>query len=244
MPGNYSLSVRDGDNVKHYRIRKLDNGGYYITTRAPFPSLNELVKHYMGDSDGLCCQLTLACPGEKPVTSGLSYSTKDAWEIHRHTLRLDHKLGQGQFGEVWSGVWNNTTPVAVKTLRTGTMSPAAFLEEATIMKKLRHANLIQVGSHEYCCREFQAMILHDASFLPNHTARFMGSLQNKLQCDHVTYQKLYSNVTNPSGHFYFSCNTKVCCIASCKERKSCNFRAKLQVHCVVTFQKLGVRGGL
>jgi len=25
--GDYSLSVREGDNVKHYRIRKLDNGG-------------------------------------------------------------------------------------------------------------------------------------------------------------------------------------------------------------------------
>lgn len=144
MPGNYSLSVRDGDNIKHYRIRKLDTGGYYITTRAPFPALSELVDHYKGDSDGLCCQLTYPCPGEKPVTSGLSYNTKDAWEIDRHTLKLDRKLGQGQFGEVWAGIWNNTTPVAVKTLRTGTMSPAAFLEEATIMKKLRHANLIQV----------------------------------------------------------------------------------------------------
>ena len=26
MPGQYSLSVRDGDSVKHYRIRKVDTG--------------------------------------------------------------------------------------------------------------------------------------------------------------------------------------------------------------------------
>ncbi len=26
QPGNYSLSVRDGDTVKHYRIRKVDTG--------------------------------------------------------------------------------------------------------------------------------------------------------------------------------------------------------------------------
>ncbi len=26
QPGNYSLSVRDGDSVKHYRIRKVDTG--------------------------------------------------------------------------------------------------------------------------------------------------------------------------------------------------------------------------
>lgn len=27
---DFSLSVRDGDTVKHYRIRQLDNGGYFI----------------------------------------------------------------------------------------------------------------------------------------------------------------------------------------------------------------------
>lgn len=53
--GAYSLSIRDwdevrGDNVKHYKIRKLDNGGYYITTRAQFESLQKLVKHYRGKS--------------------------------------------------------------------------------------------------------------------------------------------------------------------------------------------------
>lgn len=37
-----------GDNVKHYKIRKLDNGGYYITTRAQFETLQKLVKHYTG----------------------------------------------------------------------------------------------------------------------------------------------------------------------------------------------------
>lgn len=37
-----------GDNVKHYKIRKLDIGGYYITTRAQFDTLQKLVKHYTG----------------------------------------------------------------------------------------------------------------------------------------------------------------------------------------------------
>lgn len=53
LAGAYSLSIRDwdemkGDNVKHYKIRKLDNGGYYITTRAQFETLQKLVKHYTG----------------------------------------------------------------------------------------------------------------------------------------------------------------------------------------------------
>ena len=29
------------------------------------------------------------------------------------------KLGHGQFGEVWEGLWNNTTPVAIKSLKQG-----------------------------------------------------------------------------------------------------------------------------
>lgn len=51
LSGAYSLSIQDwddvkGDHVKHYKIRKLDNGGYYITTRAQFETLQQLVHHY------------------------------------------------------------------------------------------------------------------------------------------------------------------------------------------------------
>lgn len=99
----------------------------------------------------MCCRLLMPCPGDKPDTAGLSYNTKDAWEIPRESVRLDRKLGQGQFGEVWEGMWNNTTPVAVKTLKKGTMSVVAFLEEAQIMKKLRHSNLIQL--YAVCTQE-------------------------------------------------------------------------------------------
>ena len=42
-----------------------------------------------------------------------------------------------------SGKWNGTTDVAIKTLKPGTMSPTAYLEEAQIMKKLRHPKLVR-----------------------------------------------------------------------------------------------------
>jgi len=56
---------------------------------------------------------------EKPQTFGLSYNTKDQWEIPKSSLRLLRKIGHGQFGEVYEGLWNNTTKVAVKTLKPG-----------------------------------------------------------------------------------------------------------------------------
>ena len=51
-------------------------------------------------ADGLCHSLSDICPVLKPQTQGLA---KDAWEIPRESLRLDLKLGQGCFGEVWMG---------------------------------------------------------------------------------------------------------------------------------------------
>lgn len=134
--GAYCLSVLDYDNtkglnVKHYKIRKLDSGGFYITSRTQFTSLQQLVFHYRSEysdstggsplttllsliclftlspflfssehSDGLCHALTDVCPVAKPQTQGLA---RDAWEIPRESLRLDVKLGQGCFGEVWMG---------------------------------------------------------------------------------------------------------------------------------------------
>ncbi|KAM6427827.1 tyrosine-protein kinase Fgr isoform 3-T5 [Liasis olivaceus] len=125
--GAYSLSIRDwdemkGDHVKHYKIRKLDSGGYYITTRTQFETVQQLVQHYRG-------------------------------------------------------TWNGTTKVAVKTLKPGTMSPEAFLEEAQIMKRLRHDKLVQlyaVVSEEpiYIVTEFmsQGSLL---DFLKDGDGRFL-----------------------------------------------------------------------
>jgi fyn-related kinase len=99
------------------------------------------------------------------VTADLSHCTRDQWEIDRNSLKFVRKLGHGQFGEVWEGLWNNTTPVAIKSLKQGmstaynttctllyfnylyllgTMDPRDFLAEAQIMKKLRHPKLIQL----------------------------------------------------------------------------------------------------
>ena len=55
---------------------------------------------YPEHADGLCYRLTTVCPTVKPQTQGLA---KDAWEIPRESLRLEVKLGQGCFGEVWMG---------------------------------------------------------------------------------------------------------------------------------------------
>ncbi|OXA63318.1 Tyrosine-protein kinase Src64B [Folsomia candida] len=161
-PGAFSLSVKDWEQdksyhvgrflVKHYKIRPLDSGGYYITTRLLFQSLRELVQSYSRNAQGLCHVLTRACPKPCPTMWDLSPETRDQWEIERNELQFVRKLGSGNFGEVWYGRWRNGMEVAIKTLKSGTlMSPGAFLEEAAIMKKFRHDRLVAL--YAVCSRE-------------------------------------------------------------------------------------------
>nr|XP_046228936.1 tyrosine-protein kinase SRK2 [Scatophagus argus] len=143
--GDLSLSVLDDGKVKHYKLKKTDYGHYFVTRSRTFQTLKELVEYYSEQSEGLCVRLGEPCKKmEAPQTHGLSYNTVDQWEIDRKSIKLLRKLGAGQFGEVFEGLWNDTTPVAVKTLKPGSMDPEDFLREAQIMKRLRHTKLIQL----------------------------------------------------------------------------------------------------
>lgn len=74
--GAYCLSVSDFDNakglnVKHYKIRKLDSGGFYITSRTQFGSLQQLVAYYSSAYPGprLCPDPRVARP-PRPTSQG------------------------------------------------------------------------------------------------------------------------------------------------------------------------------
>ena len=142
-PSDYNLTVMDRERVRHYRIRQLDGGTFFITRRVIFDTIQDLIHYYEQKADiGLCFAIKYPCLSrEKPQTAGLSKKANMECELKRDQIRLVGKLGAGTYGEVWEGLWNATTAVAIKALKPGTSPPT---EEIRHLLKLRHPKLVQV----------------------------------------------------------------------------------------------------
>ncbi|KAF4084188.1 hypothetical protein AMELA_G00125860, partial [Ameiurus melas] len=148
----YYLSVKNGPYARHYRIRERESDKwFYLVNRKTFQTLPELVLSYSKDQDGLCARLNLPCVMlDKPSLPSLS--NEEQWEIDRSSLTKVKKLGSGEFGEVWHGVWNNVMDVAIKEFRV--ISPD-IQTEIKIMKELHHKRLLMLYAvctvHEPFC---------------------------------------------------------------------------------------------
>lgn len=102
-----------------------------MTSESRFATLAELVHHHSTVADGLVTTLHYPAPKcNKPTVYGVS-PIHDKWEMERTDITMKHKLGGGQYGEVYVGVWKKyNLTVAVKTLkvRTPFMSLLDFTE--------------------------------------------------------------------------------------------------------------------
>ncbi|XP_023348268.1 tyrosine-protein kinase Abl isoform X2 [Eurytemora carolleeae] len=152
-PGQRSISLRYDGRVYHYRIQHgTEDSQYFVTAESRFPTLAELVHHHSLHSDGLITQLLYPAPKRnKPAIFAFSPET-DEWEMDRTDIVMKHKLGGGQYGDVYEAIWKiHNATIAVKTLREDTMKLSEFLEEAAIMKEMKHPNLVQLLG--VCTRE-------------------------------------------------------------------------------------------
>ncbi|XP_056603248.1 tyrosine-protein kinase ABL1 isoform X1 [Triplophysa dalaica] len=151
-PGQRSISLRYEGRVYHYRINTASDGKLYVSSESRFNTLAELVHHHSTVSDGLITTLHYPAPKRnKPTVYGVS-PNYDKWEMERTDITMKHKLGGGQYGEVYEGVWKKyNLTVAVKTLKEDTMEVEEFLKEAAVMKEIKHPNLVQLLG--VCTRE-------------------------------------------------------------------------------------------
>ena len=77
--------------------------------------------------------------------------TKHKWKessiltnVSKKQLTFSEELESGHMCTVWKGIMNKYTNVAIKQLKPGTMSIMEYSNQATIMNKLHHSNVIKL----------------------------------------------------------------------------------------------------
>ncbi|CAB1336311.1 unnamed protein product [Coregonus sp. 'balchen'] len=69
----------------------------------------------------------------------------EPWERPREEFKLQRKLGEGHFGEVWEALWiNQNKKVAIKMLKQEDTKQDEFVKEVQALKNLHHPKLIQL----------------------------------------------------------------------------------------------------
>ena len=166
-----SISLRWEGRVYHYRINRDEYNYFYVSKDSKFATLAELIHHHSCESDGLTTTLLYPAPKKCNKPQLYSFSPADVlndgadkWELDRCEIQMRTKLGSGQYGDVYEGVWLRYNKiVAVKTLKEENMCLEDFLAEAAIMKEMKHSNLVQLLG--ICTREPPYYIITE--YMPN-----------------------------------------------------------------------------
>lgn len=144
IQGLYTLSLHTKElRVTHFRIRKNSFGEFYLSEQHFFKSIPDLIDFHQLNSSVLPCRLeTFPCGQPVPRIAG---AARVKWEILHSELNIQEVVGSGGFSVVRRAIWRGSN-VAVKMLRAGRRrgSEYDFLEEAIMMIKLQHPNLLQL----------------------------------------------------------------------------------------------------
>uniref|UniRef100_A0A6Q2X9C9 Tyrosine-protein kinase n=1 Tax=Esox lucius TaxID=8010 RepID=A0A6Q2X9C9_ESOLU len=147
--GKYTVSVftkagESAGSCRHYNICTTQQGQFYLAEKHNFSSIPDLINYHQHNAAGMVSRLKYIVSSQTqtaPSTVGLGYGI---WEIDPRHLTFIRELGNGQFGVVKYGKWQGQHDVAIKMIKEGSMSEDDFIEEAKVMMKLRHANLVQL----------------------------------------------------------------------------------------------------
>ncbi|CAL8263726.1 unnamed protein product [Lota lota] len=147
--GKYTVSLfskisgETAGSCRHYNICTTSQGQFYLADKHFFSSIPELITYHQHNAAGMVSRLKIIVSNraQPPSTAGLGYGI---WEIDPRHLTFIKELGNGQFGVVKYGKWQGQHDVAIKMIKEGSMSEDDFIEEAKIMMKLCHENLVQL----------------------------------------------------------------------------------------------------
>lgn len=147
--GKYTVSLfskgggEAGGSCRHYNICTTPQGHFYLAEKHNFNTIPELINYHQHNAAGMVSRLkyNVSNRTRPPSIAGLGYGV---WEIDPLYLTFIKELGTGQFGVVKYGKWQGKHDVAIKMIKEGSMSEDDFIEEAKIMMKLCHQNLVQL----------------------------------------------------------------------------------------------------
>ncbi|XP_069739991.1 tyrosine-protein kinase Srms-like [Narcine bancroftii] len=175
--GGYSISALN-DKVYHYRILTSSKGLFYLHESQMFFTVHELMEFYKTRWKIFGFPLTKPCAKQEAYPS-------DEWERPREEFCVLQKLGEGHFGEVWEGIWNESQHVAIKMLKRDDMDPDVFLQEVKIMKSINHPKLIQL--YAVCSMEEPVYIVTELMSKGNLKEYLCGDEGKTLTITHHVY---------------------------------------------------------
>ncbi|XP_070618125.1 tyrosine-protein kinase Fes/Fps isoform X2 [Erythrolamprus reginae] len=132
----YVLSVQWDGQPRHLILQAADN--LYRLEGEAFPTIPLLVDHFLKSRQPFMKKSGIVLV--KPIP-------KDKWVLDHEDIVLGQRIGQGNFGEVFSGsLRGSNTPVAVKSCRETLPNElkSRFLQEAGILKQYSHPNIVRL----------------------------------------------------------------------------------------------------
>uniref|UniRef100_A0A667YFY5 Tyrosine-protein kinase n=1 Tax=Myripristis murdjan TaxID=586833 RepID=A0A667YFY5_9TELE len=130
----YVLSVHWAGVCRHFLIQR----NLYRLDGEGFSSVPQLIYHLVSSRQCVTKRSNIVL--KKPVL-------KDKWVMEHGDIILERIIGQGNFGEVYSGrLRSDNTPVAVKACKEN-LAPEhknRFLMEARILKQYDHPNIVKL----------------------------------------------------------------------------------------------------
>ncbi|XP_028969422.1 tyrosine-protein kinase Fes/Fps isoform X2 [Esox lucius] len=132
----YVLSVHWAGSCRHFIIQNVDNA--YRLDGEGFQTIPMLMQHLVSSHQPATKRSDIVL--KRPVL-------KDKWVLEHDDVILGQSIGQGNFGEVYSGrLRSNNIPVAVKACKENlaTEIKNKFLMEARILKQYDHPNIVKL----------------------------------------------------------------------------------------------------
>lgn len=174
--GMYTLSFCFQKVVKHYHIRIDRENQYYVSQNHHFDSVAKLIEYHKLNSAGLVTRLRVPYSGSEAPPVMLGYGV---FQINRNELLIKREIGTGQFGTVHEATWRGEKRVAIKKMKPDSMCVHDFIEEAKMMQRFRHKNLVSIHG---VCSEMEPLFI---------VVEYMchGSLLNYLRSNRTLMQK-------------------------------------------------------